>query len=409
MKQFSIIRLSLAAVGVFILISCSSNFDEPSSPAPRKITRSDVLETPHTLSRDEVMASCKKVLKKESDTKLATLTPILACNENLKDNFLSDTIAYVVNHPNNGGFAIIANDSRVKEILAYSDKNNFSEDNLLAKYFFINKIEGYLASVLNNDSKEPDGNNPDKIPVKHFVIDPQITVELGPWAPFNRVVEKNHPGCSYTGLSNVAAATIISHLTDTLIYNNYLYNFPSIIGALNNNVERIADFPDITYPGGEHFLIKFHHSYVGSVSAFSQLIYDIGVASKTTYKPTYTWTSPLLVLSTIKKMGFETTLLNFDKDIKKICSFLSDGYLISMFGIPRDDDGNLLDISFLYGPVSWVVDGCDIMLNSNNEPVSGMLHIVWGLFGIGDDYYSYPVLLSGNNMNLEDSGYFGVK
>jgi hypothetical protein len=38
-----------------------------------------------------------------------------------------------------------------------------------------------------------------------------------------------------------------------------------------------------------------------------------------------------------------------------------------------------------------------------------MVHVVWGLFGLGDGFYSFPILMQDENYKLEQRGYYGVK
>lgn len=177
-----------------LFLSSCSNLQEPETLNNdfTKKTRSDYSYSPHTLSYGEVMQSCHKVIPKGRGSVNATLKPLTAKNDEFKSVFLSDTIAYIVDYSDKEGYAIIPNDSRIDEVLAYSTTSNFSEENVLANHFFFDKIENYLASEL---IKIENGvlNNQDKAPVKHFVIDPQITIEIGPLAPFNSVVEKYHP------------------------------------------------------------------------------------------------------------------------------------------------------------------------------------------------------------------------
>lgn len=408
-KPITIVSNAWCCAITLLLIASCANHEEPQfvENIQTPSTRSDNSSTPRTLSYEEVISSSSKVMNKTRSAINATLKPILACNDEYKDIFISDTIAYVVNYQDNGGYAIVPNDSRIDEILAYSNNHNFTENNVLANHFFVERIEGYLASVLSAEEADDNSNAIDKAPIKHFVINPQITVELGPLPPFNSVVEKYHPDC-HAGFSNVAAATIISYFTDELVYNNFLYNFPALIYALNNHSDGyipFINFPNPTFPGP----ILFYPSYEGAVSAFSQLIYDIGVASLTTYKPEGTKNPALFVMMTINNMGYDTTTVKRDNDIAEICQLLSDGYLINMFGTPKDKNGNSIDIPLLNGEVSWIIDGCDVMLNQGNIPVSGMVHVVWGGFGLGDDFYSYPVLLQDDKYILEQRGYYGVR
>lgn len=58
-----------------------------------------------------------------------------------------DTVAYIVNYANDGGFAILAVDRVVKPILAYSDQGSFSTDNEMAMNYFVSNIKNYAEDV----------------------------------------------------------------------------------------------------------------------------------------------------------------------------------------------------------------------------------------------------------------------
>lgn len=58
-----------------------------------------------------------------------------------RSNSISDTLAYIINYPEDKGFVIVAADRKVYPILAYSDEGFFTLENEISKDCFIDGIE----------------------------------------------------------------------------------------------------------------------------------------------------------------------------------------------------------------------------------------------------------------------------
>lgn len=274
------------ALGAAIaLVSCSSDY-EPSDPSIPPTSTRAVADAAHTFTIQQAQLIANTKLKKSViSAQGANIKPVMAQNEVNIATLFSDTVAYVINYKNNEGFAIIANDNRIDPILAYSDKGNFSEENLIAKAFFLDKIEGYLASLDEMGVLSTQTNNTENAPVRRIIVEPQITIELSPTDPFNKQVNKEHPGC-HAGFVNVAAANIISHTLKQLTYHNFFYDFESINYALNKGYGFNPVNPGLINPLGfieTKYPQQFLYSYDGSISAYNQLLYDLDKDDGTIY------------------------------------------------------------------------------------------------------------------------------
>lgn len=401
----------LFAIAAIILASCTADYEPCSQSIKQTRGAADVAYT-YTAQEAQQIANAK--LRKSAFSGInAKVEPIKAKNKQNHDLLLSDTVAYVINYNNNGGFAIIANDSRIDPVLAYGNKGEFSEKNIVAKEMFLDKIEGYLANLSKTNISESKQNTSSlNSPTRRIVIDPQITIELGPEEPFDRLVKKDHPKCN-AGLVNVSAANIISHTLKQLTYNNYFYDFKSINYALNQGEGFYPINPDIIKPLGNmtnDIPMQFIYSYNGSVSAFNQLLYDIGKSSHTIYPASgTTMTMPWNLVPVFEDMGLIVSEISNDHDINNIVSLLFNGYLVNMSCVYVKNEGGYIDIDMLHGPQAFVIDGCNVILNNENKVESGEVHCVWGYYDVGVGYYSYPVLISNDYMHTALLQHFGVK
>lgn len=131
---------------------------------------------------------------------------------------LSDTLAYVVNYPKNGGFVIVASSNRVYPVLAFSDDGNFSFENEISKTNFIENIGAYLEEADEEASYVVSENDFDGC----YVVAPTVKTSLSQRSPWNKFVIEEHPGCP-VGCVAVAAAQVMSHSKRTLSYHGVSY------------------------------------------------------------------------------------------------------------------------------------------------------------------------------------------
>lgn len=385
--------LAIIAVILAVVVGACSSIEEPlaAGDEPEQTRAGDVTPV-RTYSVAEVRTFASRALNKKPLASLrATMTPVLATSKENLDKLLSDTVAYIVNYPDKGGFAVIANDSRVNPVLAYGDSVNFSMDNPVAKAAFLDRIEGYLASQSGNGAAK---DNLAQTPVRRVIIEPQITTKIGPWDPFSSVVSEHHPEF-YASIPVVASVNIISHVLNKLTYEGYFYNFENINYALNQGEgynpfdQNDAASINITKP-----TMTFLTSYDGAVGAICQLLYQVGEDSNTQYNqgamPSTNW---LWIRLAYNKMGLSMTNRSSDYSLPEVFRLLNQGYLVQMHMTVTNQDGSTPEEYYLKSPLGWVIDGCDVYLKPNNEidSGSGYYHCVWGIFGESDGFYSSAI------------------
>lgn len=123
-----------------------------------------------------------------------------------RNTSLRDTLAYVINYPNNGGFVIVSSDRRVYPVLAYSDKGNFSFDNETVKSTFIDNIGNYISSADASASFEVGDSDFQSC----YSQTPMIEAAFSQRHPWNKYVIKEHPNCP-AGCVALATSLVLSH------------------------------------------------------------------------------------------------------------------------------------------------------------------------------------------------------
>lgn len=407
MRMQTILK-SIAFIIVAIIISSCSVSDEPGGTSAASSTRSVSSEKSMTYTLSEIRSIADAKLTKQSgQNTVVSINPVCATDSKLKPNLLSDTVAFIVNYQNNGGFVVIANDKRVDPILAWSDNGNMKDDNTYVRLLFLDNIQSYLASISQgfSDNIYSVANSP----VRRFIVDPMVEIKLHPFTPFNEKIQ-DHYDWSFPSTPVVAATTILACAKKSLTYKGFHYDFKQInyaykqgegFNPLNPGVQPNGLIPGIP--------ATFLYSYAGSVSAYNQLMYDLGEDTHTIYKELdFGDTDPADVYLALKKMNLTMTSIQ-SPNLQNITNLLSDGYIFHMSGELRDAHTGALHS----GHFSWVVDGCEVYLNSDNSVQRGSLHCVWG-FGddenlMADGFYSFPIIYRKNDVEVRSSSCFGVK
>lgn len=151
-----------------------------------------------------------------------------------RSNDLPDTLAYIVNYPDNGGFAVVCGDNRVSNILAYSPDGNLDPENEVIKANFYDGIAGYVSNRLGG----PGDMGTDSLTVSPademtfcIEVEPKITVPLHGYAPFNKYWDIRYPGYPI-GCVAVAATNVIANSITSLSYGGVTYNFEELLATI---------------------------------------------------------------------------------------------------------------------------------------------------------------------------------
>lgn len=294
-----------------------------------------------------------------------------------RSRLVSDTIAYVVNYPQDSGFAIIAADNSVYPVLAYSDNNNFSFENELSKKYFTDHIEAYIEGSAERAASVVSANGY----VVNPVVDPQIVTQVHQQAPFNKYVVVEHPNCP-AGCMPVAAALVLLHTQDDLRgYHDMSYvSCRMIRNAMKN----------IYFPSSQEGLSSTQatnaYTYSEAVDYIAKLLYWLGKDGSLIYGPNGSGAPRGALASMLFKASQNevTSMTNFNSS--DVQSYLKNKYLVAVTGT---------DYINGLGGHAWVIDGLEyhLYIGSAVSPARNVayFHCDWGWGGISNGYYSGEV------------------
>ena len=204
-------------------------------------------------------------------SKVATITPLnrLAKNTKSGNNDLAQIdYIYVVDYEDQGGFALISADSRMDQVLAYSDKCSFdATSGIPGIEGLISNIPDYAQLQLAEWDSLIDPNPPgyeyyvdrsEVINTESVSKGPFITTAWGQWAPFNKYL--NPIGPLYGG--TISMLQIMAY-----------YNWPSYIIDPNNTRVTLNWTEDRRYIFGP--ILEMYPESVYRIAKAAQNIHDI--------------------------------------------------------------------------------------------------------------------------------------
>lgn len=416
MKQLQHL-LVMKAIAVIALLGSCSSYEEPAVPETTKSTRSGV-DPSLTYTPTEALSIANNALSRKLPSSTAVkVTPLQATRKELTSKLASDTVAFIINYPGNNGFVVVANDTRINPVIAYSNTGSISERDEVISALFFNKIQKYLANLSSSDIRTP--SEIGGAPKRRFIIEPQISIQLGPSKPFNKLLTEKKDiryedgSFNYDGIFHsfpvVNTVAIMAHAKKSLSFKGYFYDFEAINYAINQNEGWCPPIqPFYHYDRDAQFI----YSQQGALSAFNQLLYDFSTASLTQFKEDGTYTNPAWVYYALSNLDFSLTSFKSTSDesynLSTLVSYLNTGYLLELFGSISYNNGDTVP-NILNHYVSMIVDGCDVEIDNSNQPVSGFLHCQVGAFDIGIGYFSFPILLEDDQATCNFKNYFGVK
>lgn len=308
-----------------------------------------------------------------------------------------DTLAYILNYPADGGFAIISAHKRIYPVLAYSDESNFLLDNEIAKKYFIDNISLYI------EQSQKDNNT--YFSTEDFetceTINPIVGTKLNQRNPFDKYVKIEHPGCP-VGCVAVAAATVMSYGKTYLDYHGSRFFLKRIVKAIEAGSESPSGAPKRIVGGfgiGEFTPV---YTYSEALDSMAKLLYWIGKDINIVYKPGGSEGISEKAYNLIAKYDYNMPSgWKSPYDIKSVANYIRSKHIIYFRG--RDFQKKVGH--------AWVCDGCaycwaDPVLHEDIDLI--YLHMDWGWGGNCNGYFSGDVFnVSGSNYEVQN--YFAVK
>lgn len=387
------IKLSIAIVGI-VISGCTSYIDDLCQ-LENTITKQSATVTQH-IDEQEALSIANKVLKSGKTRATNYEYPNFAyVTKNASRSNDVDTLAYVLNYPNNSGFVIVATSRCVYPVLGFSDEGNFSFDNEISKTNFIEYIGDYIANADSSKTYDVSDNDFDNC----YSISPMVQSSLSQRSPWNKYVIQEHPGCP-VGCVAVATALVMSHSKLILSYHNSKYYLRSIVMAIHdgqNATESTSSTVRKRIIGGNPYV---QYSYEQAVDSMAKILYWIGKDVNMNYSTTSSGAVSYDAYTLCKSLGFNIQSGFADFDITEVTRYLSDGCIIYLRG--RDTDKN--------SGHAWVSDGCYYCVDYGDNTVikDTYIHCDWGWGGSCNGYYSGSVFeASGYNFTLQN--YFAIK
>ena len=311
---------------------------------------------------------------------------------------ISDTLAYVINYPNESGFVIVSSSSHVYPVLAYSNEGNFSFSNDVSKTNFIDNIGAYLEEADINASYSVGDNDIDGC----YMISPMVKTCLNQRSPWDKYVIEEHPGCP-VGCVAVATALVMTHSKYSLSYHGTNFPFKSIVDAIANEEEETSGDNALS-PKRIGGLVVFppvlpEYSYEQAVDSMAKLLYWIGKDVNMDYGINESDAASSDAYSLCVNLGFTIPSGYANFDILELTQYLSDGHIVYIRG--RDYKKN--------AGHAWVSDGCNYCVGLDGTTiVDTYIHCDWGWGGNCNGYYSGSVF-SASSYNLTPQKYFAVR
>lgn len=354
------------------------------------------------INQDEALDISQKVMKHSPTTRSANAlaSPIFSYVTNgasTRYASVPDTLAYVINYPNNGGFVIVSSDKRVYPVLAYSYNGNFSMDNEIAKANFIDNIGGYINEASANVVYEVSDKDFDGC----YSQSPKLQTSIHQKSPWDKYVVEENPGCP-VGCVAVATALVLTHSTPMIKLHGSAYSCKSIVNAISaeQNKDKGISFPTFREKPCEWDEVEQPtYTYQQAVDSMAKILYWIGKDLKMQYSPSVSLAYSEDAYDLCRILGVKTSRYN-DYDVDDVITYLKNQCMIYMRGI--DMNGN--------GGHAWVCDGYSYCVDSDDKTkmVNQYIHCDWGFGGDGNGYFCGEIFEAAE-YRFKPLNYFAVK
>lgn len=317
----------------------------------------------------------------------------------------NDTLAYVINVPDEGGYAIISRTASEDDVVAFSHEGNFDVASVETKWV----VENLLVPYLERASDSENTRSASKIVGGHTLYDgmelisPKASYGIHQDSPYNDVITQYYPGC-VAGCVPVAIANIaITAKRDITINEEKFYLesirkgfFTHLTGIQRPEIDLFPVIPPIT---GTLGVVGYNpvFTYEAAVTETAKLLFRLGQALKTTYRaydenlsgPASGTTVPN-TQAFLDKYGFSISVpLTYSTlNEQMVVNRLRDNTIFFMLGY----DQTRPDIAHAY-----VCDGCYYLSSSSDDSIieKSYLHIDWGWRSGSTGYYNGKVWSAG--------------
>lgn len=308
-------------------------------------------------------------------------------------NSLPDTLAYIFNFTDEGGFAIIAADNRVNPVLAYSKDGNFTLDNKIASDNFIDRLNDYISIEIEKGFiYEAQDEQPDSC----MVVRPEPIESLSQDYPFNKYVIIEHPDCP-AGCVAVATANVMIQTLNSANYHNSQIEFSAIRRALEvdesippvHQVRRRIVGP--AYPAPNTSINYTHDEAIDSVA---KMLYWIGKDVGMTYTTTKSGAISSRAYTLLKQYKYDViTSYDCHYNIQAICDYINTkDCVVYMRGSGH----------------AWICNGTSYCVKPDGRTYNEYVYCDWGWGGYGNGFFNGDVFKVSSS-EFTDMTYFAIK
>ncbi len=363
--------LSFAAIAM-LFAACSS--DEPNPPPEAE--NIPQVANPYRVSLDDALDNAETLLSQISEAetrsgrRVASVKYFTTPSTRSAD---SDTMLYLVNYENDGGFALLSADSRLRPVYAISDEGSLNmEDTVYNKglAMFARGVEAEIASVITPPVIDTTFN-PERpslvIKSIHKQVEPLLGISQRRWGqgyPYNVYCPLVDGIQTSAGCAAVAVGQVMSYYQWPQSYGGETFPWGEMNNGTNN--ERVAK---LFYLLGKPENLWINYNASGSIAYIT-----------------------LMASHTFENMGYQNPgqFKNFTK--YGVWASMSNNKKPILCRGTRDED-----ISHV-----WVIDGCLQYKFTNNLAINPtitlgnyLFHCVWGWGGISNGYFYWNDGFSG--------------
>lgn len=291
---------------------------------------------------------------------------------------------YVFPNGEGKGFTVVSGDDRLPEVVGYSDKGTYDEENLPSNYVgFMKAYEEMVGQLDNGDSRASASIAEAKALRSSGYQQPTIAPLLGN-IQWNQMTPYNNMCPKYNGTNRSVTGCVATAMAQVMMYYQYPKTLQANIPAYVSHTNHLS-IPQINQ--GETYdwanMLPKYASYEplnytdAQAAAVAKLLYHCGVACEMDYGPSSGANVTPAILSTY--FGYDSDLMqDLNRDVFTLAEWsqIMDKELSAKRPIlysGRSSDGGH----------EFVCDGTD---------GNGLYHINWGWGGYQDGYFDVTIL-----------------
>lgn len=288
---------------------------------------------------------------------------------------------YVFPNGEGKGFTVVSGDDRLPEVVGYSDKGTYDEENLPSNYVgFMKAYEEMVGQLDNGDSRASLRRKPSAALV---IQQPTVAPLLGN-IQWNQMIPYNNMCPKYNGTDRSVTGCVATAMAQVMMYYQYPKTLQADIPAYVTRTKYLS-IPQIN-KGESYDWDNMLPQYASNeplnytdaqAAAVAKLLYHCGVACEMDYGPSSGANVTPAILSTY--FGYDSDLMqDLNRDVFTLAEWsqIMDKELSARRPIlysGRSSDGGH----------EFVCDGTD---------GNGLYHINWGWGGYQDGYFDVTIL-----------------